>query len=82
MQRASSKKKTKSRKNLQNIAKKVGGRVGGRGSGREGEGKGYACLLCNIDVKGGLKGWTVLRIGGSERLKGKGNRYSYKKGQK
>ena len=35
-----------------------------------------------IDVKGGLKGWTVLRIGGSERLKGKGNRYSYTKGKK
>ena len=74
MQRESSK-KNRSRKNLQKVAKRSGGRVGGRGSGGEGEGKGYACLLCNIDVKGGLKGWTVLRIGGSDRrLKGKGNR--------
>ena len=24
-------------------------------------------VYCVIDVKGGLKGWTVLRIGGSER---------------
>ena len=59
---------------MQKVAKSSEGRVEGRGSGREGEGKGYACLLCNIDVKGGLKGWTVLRIGGSERLKGKGSR--------
>ena len=40
-------------------------------SGREGEG---AVLMCNIAVKGGLKGRPVLRIGGSDRLKGKGNR--------
>ena len=39
-------------------------------------------VYCVIDVKGGLRGWTVLRIGGSERLKGKGSRQSYKRAKR